>query len=160
MSVDKLVDTPVVHLCIPQLLQPLMLWKKDFLFEPEAPELGQLFRQFDVIQDKEIKGLEASLFDILGMEERQELPAAFYRYQMHKKSAPKRMRVCADPIHLEVGMNDITLTEKITDLSDLEADEIIESINLYIKRVQKIVDVVKKLEKNYNEINQKRDRDN
>ena len=125
---------PTVTLFIPQLLQPLELWQRDFLFEPKAAELGQLFRQFDVIQNKPIKGLEASLFSALGMPENIELPTAYYRYQTHKLLNQPKMLVCADPIHLEVGMNDITLTEKITDLSELEAEEIIEELNKHFKQ--------------------------
>jgi len=128
------VNLPVVQLCIPQLLQPIELWKKDFLFEPEAPELSHLLHQFDVIQDKPIQGLEACLFNALGMDENQELPAAYYRYQTDKKSLPKRMIVCADPVHLEVGMNDITLTEKITDISTLDAEEIIGELNKHFEQ--------------------------
>jgi len=128
------VSTSVVHLCIPQLLQSLELWQKDFLFEPEAPELGQLFRQFDVIQNKPIQGLEASLFNALEMTENQELPAAYYRYQTHKKLKHQKAILCADPIHLEVGMNDITLTEKITDLSKIEVEEIIEELNRHFQQ--------------------------
>jgi hypothetical protein len=125
---------PTVRLCIPQLLQPLALWKKDFLFEVEAPDLGQLLRQFDVIQNKSIQGLEACLFDALGLVDNLELPAAYYRYQTHQKIDQQKLRVCADPVHLEVGMNDITLTEKITDLSELEAEEIIEELNKHFKQ--------------------------
>lgn len=125
---------PTVHLCIPQLLQPLDLWQKDFLFEPEAPELGQLFRNFEVTQDKAIEGLEASLFGALGMTENQELPAAYYRSQTHQKLQSQKILLCADPIHLEVGMNDITLTERITDLTEAEVEEIVEDLNKHFKQ--------------------------
>ena len=125
---------PTVILCIPQLLQPLELWRKDFLFEPKAPELEQLLRQFDVIQNKPTQGLDASLFDVLGMTENQELPVAYYRYQTHEKLKPQKALLCADPVHLEVGMNDITLTETISDLTSDEAEEILEDLNKHFKQ--------------------------
>jgi hypothetical protein len=133
MSVIK----STVHLCIPQLFQPLALWKQDFNFEVEAPFLSQLLRQNNVIEKPTIQGLMASLFDVVGgdsFHQNQELPVAYYRYQIHDKSKPTKTLLCADPIHLEVGMNDITLTEKITDLSEDEAGEMIQALNEHFKQ--------------------------
>lgn len=131
------VSIPVVHLCIPQLLQSLELWGKDFLFEPVAPELGQLLRQFETIENKSIHGLDASLFNAVGMVGNQELPVAHYRYQTHKNVASQKTQstlLCADPIHLEVGMNDITLTDIINDLTQDEAEEILSDLNKHFQQ--------------------------
>ncbi len=125
---------PTVHLCIPQLLQPLVLWKNDFQFEVEAPELTLLLRQFTINKNTPTQGLDASLFNALGMEGGQELPVAYYRYQTHNNAPPNKVLLCADPIHLEVGMNDITLTEKITDLTKDEAEEILKALNKHFQQ--------------------------
>ena len=57
-----------------------------------------------------------------------ELPVAYYRHQVQTNDTKSNL-VCADPIHLEVGMNDVTLTNKITNLTDDEAKELIEILN-------------------------------
>ncbi len=127
---------PIIHLCIPQLFQPLKLWSRDFRFEPEAPELSLLLRQFTSDKTESVLGLDASLFNAIGMAESKELPVAYYRYQTHNNcqlSAEKTI-LCADPIHLEVGMNDITLTEIIPDLSEAEAQEILDELNAHFKQ--------------------------
>ncbi len=137
---------PDVQLFIPQLLQPLREWNKgrnkDFLFEPEAPELCQLLSQFDVSTDESLQGLDASLFAATGMfnSEKQEegeqieLPVAQYRYLTHDKLPPQKHLICADPIHLEVGMKDITLTHIIDDLSTSDAEEAIKALNKHFKQ--------------------------
>lgn len=125
---------PIIHLCIPQLLQPLALWKKDFLFEPEAPELASLLRQFDQRAHAGIQGLDASLFHAVGISSNTDIPIANFRFKSHLKKNPKHFMLCADPIHLEVGMNDITLTQVIDDLSDDEAEELIDDLNQHFKQ--------------------------
>jgi len=125
---------PIIHLCIPQLLQPLALWKRDFLFEPEAPELASLLSQFERQESGSIQGADASLFHAVGIINNTELPVAGYRFQAHFKKEPKQFLICADPIHLVVGMNDITLTKKIDDLSDDEAQELIDDLNQHFKQ--------------------------
>ena len=125
---------PIVQLCIPQLFQSLPLWKNDFRFEVEAPELSFLLRQFKVVEDKSIQGLEASLFNAIGLEEGEELPMAHYRYQTHKDSSLDQALLCADPIHLEVGMNDITMTDQIADLTQDEAEEMLSALNKHFKQ--------------------------
>ena len=124
---------PIIHLCIPQLFQPLKLWNRDFRFEPKAPELSLLLRQFESDKTEFIQGLDASLFNAIGMAESEELPIAHYRYQAHSNSqtAVEKTLFCADPVHLEVGMNDITLTEIITDLSETEAQEMLDDLNAH-----------------------------
>lgn len=42
--------------------------------------------------------------------------------------------LCADPVHLEVGLNDITLTQQIVDLTAEEAKQCIEALNLHFEQ--------------------------
>jgi hypothetical protein len=131
MSVNK----AVVHLFIPQLFQPLELWKRDFKFEVEAPHLSQLLRQFDVDKNTPIQGLDANLFSAVGMMEgKHEAPVAHYRYQAQTNKISEKALLCADPVHLEVGMNDITLTQAIDDLSIDEAKEMVDELNQHFKQ--------------------------
>ena len=64
---------------------------------------------------------------------------------LNKKSLKKRgggytsktytkMILCADPVHFEVGLNDITLTQQINDLTEEEAIQCIEALNQHFKQ--------------------------
>ena len=127
---------PIIHLCIPQLFKPLKLWNRDFRFKPKASELSLLLRQFESDKTESVQGLDASLFNVIGMAESEELPVAYYRFQTHNNHQPnaENTLLCADPIHLEVGMNDITLTEMITDLSEAEAQEMLDELNAHFEQ--------------------------
>jgi len=129
-------DKPIIHLCILQLLQPLELWHRDFRFEAKAPQLSLLLRQFKSVENKAVQGLDASLFNAIGSTITAELPVAHYRFQTHENTPTikEKLLLCADPIHLEVGMNDITLTEIITDLSKAEAQEMLDELNVHFKQ--------------------------
>ncbi len=129
-------------------MQPLKLWQKDFQFLPESPNLSQLLSRFELIQTSASAGFDASLFASIGMVPgNNQLPIAFYRYQSHLiqknvkkggdgyqlKSDPELM-LCADPVHFEVGLNDITLTQCIDDLTEEQARECIEALNQHFKQ--------------------------
>jgi len=45
-----------------------------------------------------------------------------------------KMILCADPVHFEVGLNDITLTQQIDDLTEEEAIQCIEALNQHFKQ--------------------------
>lgn len=124
------------HLFIPSLIQALNTWYRDFSFEADAPHLSKLLSQFDKAHNRNASNFEAAFFtfldsDTLGTETK-ELPTAYYRNQIHNQNSHERL-ICADPVHLEVGMNDVTLTNQITDLSDAEAHEIISILNAHFK---------------------------
>ena len=126
---------PKVHLIIPQLFQPLMLWKKADKLELKAPYLTRLLQNYTFKQQPS-GGLNARLFSAIGLSTEEELPVANYRYQTHSSTLPlvDGLLLCADPVHLEVGMSDVTLTHKITDLSQAEAKEIINLLNAHFKQ--------------------------
>ena len=121
---------PVFHLFIPSLLKPLIVWNRDFLFEPQSPFFIDLLTSLETSNKQKVHGLDARILSILGQQDG-ELPIAYYRYQAQHSSILGSGILCADPVHLEVGINDITLTEKISDLSDDEALELIELLNLH-----------------------------
>lgn len=120
-------NKPVFHLFIPYLLQSLNTWHQDFLFEVKATHLSTLFTQFTKIRTNQSRSIDSSFFQTLSPET-EGLPVAYYRHQVQLNEKLKGL-ICADPIYLEVGMNDVTLTHKITDLTDDEATELIEILN-------------------------------
>ena len=124
----------------------MRLWQKDFQFQADAPNLSWLLSKYELVPSHELTGIDASLFASIGFSEAQELPIATYRYLTHHRKYVKRggggytnkkkagTILCADPVHLEVGLNDITLTEQINDLTDDEAKQCLEVLNQHFKQ--------------------------
>lgn len=119
----------VFHLFIPYLLQSLNAWHKDFLFEVEATHLSVLLKQFSKLQTNQSQSLDSAFFNTL-YPETKELPIAYYRHQVQIGDKLNGL-ICADPVYLEVGMTDVTLTDKINDLSNDEAKELIGILNAH-----------------------------
>lgn len=124
---------PKLILFLPELTRPLKIWNQDFGFEPKAPVLSSLF-QAHRCQETSGIGLERSLFSALGLPAKDELPMGKHRFLAHQKTSastikPDSMLVCADPVHCEVGMKDISLTQAIDDLSRDDSLELMATLN-------------------------------
>lgn len=117
-----------IILFIPQLIQPLKTWHQDFGFEPKSPVFSSLLSHYKR-DDTSSVGLDRSLFSTLGLSIEEELPVAQYRYTNNNNQKVPQMLICADPVHCEAGINDITLTHVIDDLTREEAEEIISQLN-------------------------------
>lgn len=120
-----------VILFIPELIKPLKTWQKDFGFDAISPVFSTLFTYYKRSNTSSV-GLDRSLFSALGLSRDEELPIAQYRYSNDLKTA--QMLICADPVHCEVGINDITLTHVIDDLTRDEAEEIILQLNQHFNQ--------------------------
>ena len=131
---------PEIHLSIPALFEPLELWEKDFRFEVTSNNLSLLLTSLEFIDVQKVQGISACFFSNLGLNSA-EIPAAYYRALAHQNNVinsflnnDKSGILCADPVHFEVGMNDITLTEIICDLSEFEAKEILALLNQHFQQ--------------------------
>ncbi len=131
---------PEIHLSIPALFDPLELWQKDFRFEVTSSNLSLLLTSLEFIDVQKVQGLSACFFSNLGWKDA-EIPAAHYRVLAHQNNEicpalinDKSGMLCADPVHFEVGMNDITLTKSISDLSETEAKEILALLNHHFQQ--------------------------
>ncbi len=116
----------VCHLFIPSLTEKLENWFHDFAFEIDAPHLTSLLLDFDS-NKQAAYDLENAFFTLLDSNVK-ELPSALYRSHIHNIKCQEHL-MCADPVHLEVGMNDVTLTKQVTDLTNDEAKELISKLN-------------------------------
>ncbi len=128
-----------VHLFIPHLLQHLILWDKDFLFQAEAPHFSQLLRQYSLRVDSSRTGpdqigLSNSLFAQVPAYNQSELPMAYYRYLAQCERISESPLLCADPVHLEAGLNDIILTQTISDLSDDDVQQLMSLLNQHFEQ--------------------------
>jgi len=127
----KMPEKNIVHLFIPHLLQPLNGLSQDTSFELDIPSLSLLLKRFSKIKNSQLQSIDIAFFRTLqaGINE---LPIAYYRHQVETNEIKDGL-ICADPIHLEVGMNDVTLSKKITDLTETEAKELIAILNKHFK---------------------------
>ena len=143
-----------IELIIPDLFAPLRQWEKAQAFMPNAPYLMLLLQQYQRLSSGTQQGLEATVFQSLGYFKtgETELPSAYYRAQTHSSALtekilktgggvfanqwkkPSKMLLCADPVHLEVGMNEITLTDKVVDLTQQEVEDSIEALNAHFSQ--------------------------
>jgi hypothetical protein len=123
-----------LHILIPSLLSPLLLWQKDFLFTPKSALLSTLLVNSQ--RDRHaLKGVERNLFALLGWQAGQELPIAYYRYQLDFASVPDSALMCADPVHLQAGVDEIMLSpEQIDDLSNADTEELITCLNQHFEQ--------------------------
>lgn len=129
---------PEVTLYIPHLLERLVVWHNDFLFKPESTYLSHFFRSLEISNEEKVHGLSECFLCTLG-EEGGDTSVAFNRYGQPSESS---IYLCADPVHLEVGMNDVTLSEIISDITKSDAKEIISTLNQHFHQdgIEFIVD--------------------
>jgi len=125
-------NRPLFHLFVPKLLDPLSAWYQDFLFEAGAIHLSTLFSRYTEIDSAPSNSINSAFFQTIN-QTNQELPIAFYRSQVQTEHSFSKS-ICADPVYLEVGMSDVSLTERIIDLSDDEAKELIEMLNKHFEQ--------------------------
>lgn len=119
-----------IHIFIPKLLSPLKLWNKDFGFQVESSVLSELLSSAGKKKNSHYQGLTTSLFAKLGHPDDSELPIAYYRYQLDFDSLPDTEIMCADPINLQAGIDEIILNpEPINDLSKTDTEELIYALN-------------------------------
>ncbi len=122
-------NKPLFYLFLPRLFDLLNTWHHDFLFEVNANSLSTLFSQYTKAIKNKSQSLDDAFFHAI-QSETVELPVAYYRYQVHIEEKQKEKGlICADPVYLEVGMNDVMLTDKITDLTEEEAKELLDILN-------------------------------
>jgi len=128
-------DIPVLHILVPDLLAPLKLWNKDFGFMPEAETIATLLSQS---KQKQVpfKDLDTAIFSLLGFSSEQELPYAYFRINNEPSNstlvAHKGSFLCADPVHLKAGANEIILdTDPLSDLSEEESTQFIQQLNAH-----------------------------
>lgn len=127
---------PKLILFIPQLIQPLKVWRRDFDFSPSTPVFSKLLQSYKAHKTSS-DGFERSLYSALGLSTEKELPIAQDRYSNKKNYNENKKQnkkqwptlICADPVHCEIGMKDITLTQAINDLTRSESEELLGQLN-------------------------------
>jgi hypothetical protein len=96
---------------VPGLWQAVALWQKDFAFQAQAPSLLSLLGQAKP-QALGVQGLIPTLFQFAGFTG-QEIPFAYYRYRTEFGNSPETALLCADPVYLQTGIQDIVLNPQL-----------------------------------------------
>lgn len=123
---------PAIHILLPSLFEPLPLWKSDFNFFADSMLVASLFSHSQS-EPLPITGLENTLFHLIGHPTGKELPIAYYRYQLDfGKIAEKKHVICADPVHMQTGIDQILLHPVAWDvICPKEAEQLIRQLNLH-----------------------------
>lgn len=111
---------------IPSLYDPLASWQRDFAFQASSKCLASLQKNAQVFDIP--MGYQAALQYFLGKPNR-ELSPANYRVQNREDNL-----LCADPVFLESGMNDVVLAAEDLVLALEEAEELITTLNEFLQQ--------------------------
>jgi hypothetical protein len=122
---------PHIHCVIPGLFQPLALWRQDFAFEPMAPHLLRLCANARH-ETSPVSGLENTLFHALGHPAGAEIPFAHYRYQLDFGVPPEQPVMCADPVFLQSGINQVLLYPELPRLAVGEVETLLVLLNRHL----------------------------
>lgn len=155
---------PSLHIIIPELFRPLVSWHNDFGFTPEASHLSALLAHYTQLQPTTKPGFDAALMASLGILEDElpianyriqtHPPYSSSTQAISENEAYQQLKkvksgggvslntlktgfntlLCADPVHLEVGINDISMTDRITDLTIEEAKDLVNVLNAHFKQ--------------------------
>lgn len=116
---------------VPGLFQPLELWRKDFAFQPVAEHLLRLCASLTV-ELLPVQGLENTLFQRAGLPEGTEIPFACYRYQQDFGELPAQPVLCADPVCLQSGIDQVMLQANLPVLTEAETNTLLALLNQHL----------------------------
>lgn len=122
---------PHLHFYVPQFLQPLALWRKDFAFTPSAPHLLRLLAQAQP-QILPATGLEHSVLAQCGYALPEELALAYYRYWLDFGTAPTQPLACADPVCLQSGIDQVVMQPDLPKLTPEQVDGLLPILNQHL----------------------------
>jgi hypothetical protein len=120
-----------LHLLVPGLLQPLKLWRKDFAFQPQAENLLRLCANARP-ETLPVQGLENTLFHLCGHPADTEIPFAYYRYLSDFGVPPEQPLLCADPVALQTGIDQVLMRPELPPLSVPEMETLLVILNKHL----------------------------
>lgn len=122
---------PHIAFFIPGLFQPLPLWRKDFAFQPRAEHLLRLCANAGV-EISMVSGLENTLFHACGHPADTEIPFAYYRYWLDFGTPPEQPLMCADPVFLQSGIDQVLLHHALPQVSAQEMETLLAALNRHL----------------------------
>lgn len=124
-------NKPCIHLLVPGLWQPLVLWGKDFAFQPVAENLLRLCANAhsEVVP---VQGLENTLFHLCGHPADSEIPFAYYRYLSDFGVPPEQPLLCADPVSLQTGVDHVLMRSELPPLNVQEMETLLTMLNKHL----------------------------
>lgn len=119
---------PTLTLILPQALQPLTLWERDFGFKSHAPSFKSLFNP-KLKQTLSVQGIENTVLHLAGLNP-ESISLAAWRYAAQVGQLPTPQAVlCADLVQLESGLDCVRLLPDLPFVSEAENDRVAQSLN-------------------------------
>lgn len=120
-----------ISFILPGLFQPLGLWRKDFAFQPAAEHLLRLCSAVSM-ESSEVSGIENTLFHACGHPANTEIPFAYYRYLLDFDAPPEQALMCADPVWLQTGVDQVVLYPELPQISAAETEVLLALLNSHL----------------------------
>ncbi|MFN3786209.1 MAG: hypothetical protein ACK4RS_05155, partial [Thiothrix sp.] len=124
-------NKPHLYFYLPQLLQPLPLWRRDFAFIPIAPHLLRLLARAQQ-QILPRQGLENTVLVQCGYVLPEELPLAYYRYWLDFGVVPTQPLACADPVCLQSGIDQVRLLPDLPCPTVEQVNGLLQTLNQHL----------------------------
>lgn len=106
-----------LFLLVPELLEPLRLWSRDYGLDPRPPALARLLGRADPRPGP--GGLERALCAAFGLEAEGELAAAALTYRLDTGRWPPGPCLRADPVSLQAGADNV----QVGSVGDVDHDQ-------------------------------------
>ncbi len=120
-----------ISFVLPGLFQPLSLWRKDFDFQPVAKHLLSLLAS-GRSESLPVSGLENTLFYSCGHPADSEIPFAYYRYLLDFGVPPTQALMCADPVFLQSGIDQVLLHPQFPQVTAQEMETLLFLLNRHL----------------------------
>ncbi|MBK8453655.1 MAG: hypothetical protein WAQ53_18030 [Thiofilum sp.] len=121
---------PTVTLILPQALQPLALWERDFGFKPHAPRFKSLFNP-KLKQTLSVQGIENTVLLLAGLTA-ESISLAAWRYAAQEGQLPTQAVLCADLVQLESGLDCVRLLPDLPAVSEAENEQVAQLLNSFL----------------------------
>lgn len=121
---------PTITLIIPQAIEPLALWQRDFDFKFNNPIHKQLFNA-KYSKTLPAKGTEETLLYLAGLHEKS-ISLATWRYAAQFGELPTQPILCADLVQLESGLDCVNLVPQLPSISTTDMERVSKVLNPFL----------------------------
>lgn len=121
---------PTITLIIPQALEPLSLWQRDFGFKLESTLFKTLFNP-KYLNTIPVQGIENTIGYLAGLST-QSLSIAAWRYAVQFGELPKVPVLCADLVKLESGLDCVKIVPHLPVITPQESERVAKVLNPFL----------------------------
>ncbi|WP_020560886.1 hypothetical protein [Thiofilum flexile] len=121
---------PTITLIIPQALQTLSVWERDFGFKPHAPSFNSLFNS-KRLQTIPVRGVENTVLYLAGVST-QTISLAAWRYAVQFGTLPEKALFCADLVQLESNLKGVRLLPHLPCITAADNEQVSQLLNPFL----------------------------